>query len=133
MIKTKTTLTAEEKLAVLRGAMELLGRGGKNWIKNHYFGYRVDDDRVVKAPVPAGANCWCLEGAMTETAVRLGLGTYRAKGFGSRTSLRSLVRRMTGKSQVWHFNDHEETTWKDVREMVNTRIKELEKEIAEDA
>lgn len=161
MARIKENLTAQERIEIIKGAKKLLGPGGKNWIKGQWFakktkyfepgsshylpkgdgGVGYDYQREAWEQVaPSEADCWCLLGALEESAYRLKLSERRAKAktLGVKTSIKN---RMIAYTKLWkkqrmlnfisvdEFNDWRDTEWKDIYKVMNDRIKELEKEV----
>lgn len=136
MPRVKQNLSVAEKLAILKGAQKLLGPKGENWIRGHWFGQRTS--KAGSRPVaPAVADCWCLLGALEESAYRLGLSERRSQSgvLGRLTSLRALARERLSPANRWYrrdaiylYNDDESKTWRDIKKLLNDRIKQLQAE-----
>lgn len=146
MPRIKPDLSVDERIKIIRGAQKLLGANGENWIKGYWFGKRLrladgDGRRVasyLQVP-PAEADCWCLLGALEESAYQLGLSERRAKArvLGAATSIKKLLRRklVANKNTLYPtmpidaYNDSSRTQWKDIKSLMAERIKELKKEM----
>lgn len=124
--KHKRSLTNSEKIKVLEGARRLLGKNGENWTKGHWFGLRRGSNRSWGTE-PEKADCWCLLGALEESAFRLGYSVKRRNQhrFGLMTSLQQLVYSKHWSS-ISGFNDRNE--WIDVRALLDERLKQLRAE-----
>lgn len=147
-------LTTDQKIEIIKGAQKLLGPKGENWIKGQWFGKKKEDfvpgESVYRwvfnydEVAPSDADCWCLLGAMEESAHRLGYISQRrkAKTLGALTSIKKLAvtrlrkLRYGGLGQPGQstddtdqYNDYHAVKWKDIKKLMSDRIKELEKEV----
>ena len=125
-------LTREQKIELLEGALEVLGPNGENWARGYWFARKPERFRpgmVVDIPAdpPESANCWCLEGALCESAVRLGLMAERDADVGSALGQDVSLREQLGRP-LFGFNDDPKTTWPDIRREVMHRIEKLKSE-----
>lgn len=127
----KVILTPHQKIEVLQLAKRKLGPGGKNWIRNHWYGKR-DSMNLVIACSSREATCFCLEGAVEIAAMELGYTDKAIRGatVARATSITNYVRKKHNFPSVNRFNDQKVTEWKDVLGVINGRISELRKEIA---
>jgi hypothetical protein len=139
------TLNTEQKIAIVRETRRVLGRGGKNWAKGAWYAVKrrvtpyESEPYDTFDPVPLNlATCFCLEGAINKAILNLGLAPYsqvaRWRTVPARVvSLKAVVKRW-GFNRVNQFNDFYDTTWEDVRKVLNTReaelVEQLEKEKA---
>lgn len=118
------------KLTLLRRTLEVLGPTGENWTQGSYFqnadsSYIGYDDGNVRAE-PAK---FCLAGALCQAAWLLGHIKFRNGGTADAltgdVSLVRLVNEMEYPA-VADFNDDQNTSWDDVKSLVETRISQLE-------
>lgn len=123
------TLTAEQKIEVLRLAKKKLGPGGRNWVKRNWFAKQNELGITHPCP-PEVATCFCLEGAISVAAAELGYYDKPRKSAGAAhlTSIVRFVNRTQGFRRLYEFNDQRDTTWKQIKSALDGRIKELQKE-----
>jgi len=138
------TLTPKDKLEILVKTKEVLGRGGKNWIKGIWFGKKLGDnfeagtmhgyedvaDAGTAKTVAAKADCFCLEGAIEYAAYKLGYTDRLVQDdrAARKCSLAGLIEKET-KHSVNGFNDQSTTKWGDIKKRLDKRIKQVLKEI----
>lgn len=153
MARVKSDLTNEQKIEIIQGAQKILGSKGQNWIKGTWFGKKepnfvpggfryvntsedpFDRHHNWRGVQPADADCWCLLGALEESAFRLGYSSQRRQSavVGRLTSLKALAKNRVrdlyghvGKTDPVHvYNDAAKVTWKDVKKLMDERIKQL--------
>lgn len=120
------------KIAVLDRALELLGRKGEHWARDHYFAkpHPYYEGKVTKAE-PKEATAWCLAGACGQAAFELGVVTSRltkvCDDVVKDTSLGSYVLAKHDMA-VTDFNDDPTTSFLRVRRVVKDYLEILKGE-----
>lgn len=126
-IPKKKTLTAKQKIKVLAGALKLLGPNGEHWTRHKYFGKRVRPG-ASRQTYRENADCWCLVGALKESALRLG---HKDDDWGivwridDHVSILNLVKQNTKFDTTEGFNDAPGRTFPEVKDLIEKRISEL--------
>ena len=125
-------LDREQKIAVLEETLVVLGPDGENWARGYWFGKKGKDHVPgLVAPNMAEpydqADCWCLEGALCESAVRLGVLPKRDTAAGSTLGQDISLTEQLGRP-LFGYNDDPKTTWADIRRELIHRIEKLKAE-----
>lgn len=127
---TRIVLNKKQKLAVLKRARTILRRPGA-WTKLRYATF-----------TPKGQRCYCARGAVGQAMIDLGFD----KGLGlvelagrvpnsislEKTARKQYLQKFGGRrgGGIIQLNDHPTTKKKDVLRLFDTKIAELEEELA---
>jgi hypothetical protein len=136
-------LSKEQSIAILEKTKQILGPNGEHWTKGCWFGKTFNDmepeydedtgemvnTRSLLESQADQANAWCIMGAVEEAAYQLGLIESRmaTDRLSSPISLQNLV----SSKEEWEdwtvidVNDNENTTFDDVKALIDERLAEL--------